>query len=91
VIPYRPELGDLNTAIGRRLRLRRIHMALSLREVGDAVNVSFQQIQKYEQGECAISAARLWQLAGALGVTLNDLCPPVLNDDSIVAVRNARR
>ena len=67
----------MNTAIGRRLRLRRIHMALSLREVGDAIGVSFQQIQKYEQAECAISAARLWQLASALGTTVNDLCPPV--------------
>ena len=65
----------MNTAIGRRLRNRRILMALSLREVGDAIGVSFQQIQKYEQGDCSISAARLWQLAFVLHSSVNDLCP----------------
>jgi len=43
-------------------------MAMSLREVGAAIGVSFQQIQKYVQGDCSISAKRLWQLAGAAGL-----------------------
>jgi len=77
VILDRPDLRKLNTEIGRRLRYRRILMAMSLREVGAAIGVSFQQIQKYEQGDCSISAKRLWQLAGALRVSINDQCPAV--------------
>jgi len=37
-------------------------------DLGEAVGVSFQQIQKYEVGESTISAARLWAICAALGV-----------------------
>jgi len=77
--------------IGRRLRRRRRHMGATLSEIGRRAGVSYQQLQRLECGETQISAAMVWRLAGALGVTVDDLFgePPAptpntaaANDDS---------
>jgi len=57
--------------IGRRLRRRRRDLGLSQAALADAIGVRFQQIQKYESGLNKLSAARLWGVATALGVTPN--------------------
>ena len=57
--------------VGRRLRHRRRDLGLSQADVADAIGVRFQQVQKYESGLNKLSAARLWALATALGVTPN--------------------
>ncbi|MGC2856709.1 helix-turn-helix domain-containing protein [Novispirillum sp. DQ9] len=54
--------------IGSRIRLRRVLLGLSQQQVAGAVGVTFQQIQKYESGANRISAARLYDIARALGV-----------------------
>lgn len=54
--------------IGHRLRLRRLVLGMSQQALGDAVGVSFQQIQKYERGIDRISSSRLVSLANHLGV-----------------------
>lgn len=54
--------------IGQRLRLRRTLLGLSQTDVGKAVGITFQQVQKYERGANRISASRLWDLSQALGV-----------------------
>lgn len=59
---------NLNTYIGERIRLRRKQKLMSQTELGDAVELTFQQIQKYEAGNNRISAARLLLVAKALGV-----------------------
>jgi len=60
-----PEFDKL---VGRRLRFLRRHLGLSQGQVAEACGVGFQLIQKYESGTTRISAARMWQLAKALGV-----------------------
>lgn len=55
--------------IGRRIRLRRTLLGLSQQHLASAVGVTFQQIQKYESGTNRISAARLYDVSRALGVT----------------------
>lgn len=62
--------GSLDWLIGRRIRQRRIEKGLSQERLAEALAISFQQIQKYENGHNRISAARLYALAGLLEVPL---------------------
>ena len=55
-------------AIGRRLKDRRDHLQLTLKEVAELCGVSYQLIHKYETGRVQISAYRLWQLAHIMKV-----------------------
>jgi transcriptional regulator with XRE-family HTH domain len=59
-----PDPIDLH--VGSQLRLARELAGLTQTEVGRALDMSFQVIQKYEQGEIRISASRLFQLARLL-------------------------
>lgn len=61
---------DIDLHIGRRLRRRRRLLSLTQQQLGDRLNIRFQQVQKYECGANRISAARLWHLAGALEVEI---------------------
>jgi transcriptional regulator with XRE-family HTH domain len=61
--------NPIDTYVGGRVRMRRLFMGMSQSEVGAAVDLSFQQIQKYEKGSNRISASRLQQLADLLAVT----------------------
>ena len=58
----------LDLHVGRRVRWRRRILGLSQSDLARLIGVRFQQIQKYEAATNRLSAARLWQLAGALGV-----------------------
>jgi transcriptional regulator with XRE-family HTH domain len=62
---------DFDVEIGRRLRVQRVQRALSQTELADAVDVSFQQIQKYENGQNRISAGKLILIARALEVPIS--------------------
>jgi transcriptional regulator with XRE-family HTH domain len=57
--------------LGRRLRLRRRQLGLTQGQLAEGDGVQFQQIQKYECGASAISAARLWRLSKSLDVPVN--------------------
>jgi transcriptional regulator with XRE-family HTH domain len=59
-----PTLADQH--VGRRLRWRREELELSQQELADRLGVTFQQIQKYENGRNRISAGRLFDMAQAL-------------------------
>ncbi|MFQ5564197.1 MAG: helix-turn-helix domain-containing protein [Parvularculaceae bacterium] len=54
--------------VGRRLRQRRRLLGLTQQKLAEAVNIRFQQIQKYESGANRVSASRLWALSRALDV-----------------------
>jgi transcriptional regulator with XRE-family HTH domain len=54
--------------VGERLRLRRVLRKVSLDELAAFLNLTSQQVQKYEKGENRISAGRLFKLAQFLGV-----------------------
>ena len=56
-------------AVAHNLRRFRIARGLSQTELGNAVGVTFQQIQKYEKGKNAIAPGRLRQMCETLGVT----------------------
>ena len=56
--------------VGKRVRQRRWMVGFSQQQLGEAVGIKFQQIQKYETGMNRISASRLWGIADALGVPI---------------------
>jgi transcriptional regulator with XRE-family HTH domain len=62
--------GKPDIELGKRIALRRLEQRMSQAELGDKVGVSFQQVQKYEKGVNRVGAARLQQIATALGVPL---------------------
>jgi transcriptional regulator with XRE-family HTH domain len=59
-------VSNSDREVGRRVKLRRIDLGYSQEEVGKALGVSFQQVQKYEKGINRISAGRLQQIAKLL-------------------------
>ena len=54
--------------IGQKMRTRRTLLGLSQTELADAAGISFQQVQKYENGKNRVGASRLQQFSQALGV-----------------------
>ena len=62
---------NFNNHIGNKLKLRRLALGLTQTKVAKAINVTFQQIQKYEKGTNGVSSIRLLQLANHLKVPVN--------------------
>ena len=64
---------DSDIAVGERIRARRNQLEMSQEDLGKALGVSFQQIQKYEKGTNRISSGRLIQVVNALQCSVTDL------------------
>ena len=62
---------NFNKHLGNKLKLRRLALGLTQTKVAKAINVTFQQIQKYEKGTNGVSSIRLLQLANFLKVPVN--------------------
>ena len=60
--------ANFNRHLGSKLRMRRLALGLTQTKVAQAINVTFQQIQKYEKGTNGISSLRIMQLANFLKV-----------------------
>jgi transcriptional regulator with XRE-family HTH domain len=54
--------------VGARVRLRRTALGMSQEKLGDAIGLTFQQVQKYERGTNRIGASRLYELSRVLEV-----------------------
>jgi transcriptional regulator with XRE-family HTH domain len=63
-------LNELDVRVGARLRDRRKALSISQKSIGEAVGVSFQQIQKYEKGINRIGAGQLQMIAAMLQVPI---------------------
>ena len=61
---------SFNAHLGRKLRMRRLSLGLTQTKVANAINVTFQQIQKYEKGTNGVSSSRLIQLSNFLKVPI---------------------
>jgi len=57
--------------VGARVRLRRTLMGLNQTDLGNAVGLTFQQVQKYENGANRISASRLFEFSRILDVPVS--------------------
>lgn len=67
-----PDPLDLD--IARRLKATRISQGMTQTELGQAIGVTFQQVQKYERGSNRISASTLIKCAVALDTSVAALC-----------------
>lgn len=62
--------SGIDRLVGQRLRWRRRELRLTQEKLGELLNLTFQQVQKYEKGVNRISAGRLYEIAAALGVQI---------------------
>ena len=62
---------NFNKHLGNKLKLRRLALGLTQTKVAKAINVTFQQIQKYEKGINGVSSIRLLQLSNYLKVPIS--------------------
>jgi transcriptional regulator with XRE-family HTH domain len=60
--------NPIDVRVGARLRLRRNMLGLSQEKLGEAIGLTFQQVQKYERGANRIGASRLHELSRVLDV-----------------------
>jgi transcriptional regulator with XRE-family HTH domain len=63
--------NPIDKHVGTRVRMRRVLVGLSQEKLGDALGITFQQIQKYEKGTNRIGASRLQEASKILGVPVN--------------------
>ena len=61
---------NFNLHLGKKLRMRRLSLRSHTNKVAEAINVTFQQIQKYEKGTNGVSSNRLMQLSNYLKVPI---------------------
>jgi len=59
---------DIDRHVGARLRVRRTILGMSQSQLGKAAGITFQQLQKYENGVNRVSASKLYRFASVLGV-----------------------
>ncbi len=64
----KPRSSEVDGHVGRRVRERRREIGVSQDKLGNALGVSFQQVQKYEVGTHRVAASRLWDIARILEV-----------------------
>ncbi|QAY94992.1 transcriptional regulator [Methylovirgula ligni] len=60
--------NPIDRHVGSRVRMRRVLLGMSQEKLGEALGLTFQQIQKYEKGTNRIGASRLQQISRALNV-----------------------
>lgn len=63
--------SQIDLHVGQRLRQRRSLLGMSQERLGEAVDITFQQIQKYERGSNRIGASRLYQFSIILDVSIS--------------------
>jgi len=78
---------NFNKHLGNKLKLRRLALGLTQTKVAKAINVTFQQIQKYEKGTNGVSSIRLLQLSNYLKVPISyffeDFAEYLINSEKI--------
>ena len=63
--------SPIDVHVGSRIRLRRTLLGMSQERLGDALGLTFQQVQKYERGVNRVGASRLFDLSRVLDVPIS--------------------
>src|SRR5215813_11924704 len=73
--------NPIDVHVGSRVRLRRTLLGMSQEKLGEAIGLTFQQVQKYERGANRVGASRLYDLSRVLDVPVSyffeDIAPGV--------------
>ena len=64
---------DVDAFVGGRIKQRRKALSMSQTALGEALGVTFQQIQKYERGHNRVGAGALYKMAEVLNVPIKSL------------------
>ena len=78
--------NPIDIHVGQRVRLRRTLMGMSQEKLGDALGLTFQQVQIYDRGANRIGASRLFDLAKALQVPVGFFFDDLSSDPTHVDV-----
>jgi transcriptional regulator with XRE-family HTH domain len=65
--------AEIESLIGERIRFRRMQVGMSQEQLGTALGVTFQQIQKYERGANRVSASMLSRIATTLQAPVSEM------------------
>ena len=63
--------NPIDVHVGSRIRLRRTMLNMSQEKLGEALGITFQQIQKYEKGTNRVGASRLQNISSVLNVPVS--------------------
>ena len=63
--------NKIDVHVGERIEIRRKLLKMTQKDLSKKIGVTFQQLQKYEQGFNRVSASRLWLISQALGTDIN--------------------
>ncbi len=66
-----PRPSPIDVHVGTRIRLRRTLLGMSQERLGEALGLTFQQVQKYERGVNRVGASRLFDLSRVLDVPIS--------------------
>lgn len=71
MIENKKKPNPIDIHVGSRVRLRRTMLGMSQEKLGDALGITFQQIQKYEKGTNRVGASRLQNISTVLNVPVS--------------------
>ena len=77
--------------VGKRVRLRRTLLGMSQEQLGASLNITFQQVQKYERGANRISASRLWDISQILDAQISYFFDDMTDDTMRSSPRRVSR
>lgn len=81
--------NPVDVHVGARVRMRRMLIGMSQEKLGEALGLTFQQVQKYEKGSNRIGASRLYQIGAVLGVPIEFFFEGLERDPSPNGADNA--
>ncbi|MDA7424728.1 helix-turn-helix domain-containing protein [Thalassococcus lentus] len=64
-------MQEMDQLVGKRIKTRRQALGMTQTELATAIDVRFQQVQKYENGQNRVAASRLWQISQAMNVPVS--------------------
>ncbi len=75
--------SELDIEIGQRLRRARLSKGLTQQGLAEQIGISFQQVQKYENGSNRVSSSRLLGIVGKLGIPITYFFDELGGDDFV--------
>jgi transcriptional regulator with XRE-family HTH domain len=82
--------ADVDALVGERVRSRRLQAKMSQAKLGEAIGVTFQQVQKYEKGTNRIGSGRLFKIAEVLQCDVTEFYETVRKDPTITSTPFSR-
>ncbi len=83
--------SGIDRVVGQRIRWRRRELRLTQDKLGELLNLTFQQVQKYEKGVNRVSAGRLFEISSVLGVPISyffEGAEELLADDQLLVAED---